>query len=529
MESMANIKDVFFESKKYILVYLIFILLTFLSTITLRNFQNPKLELASFVLVAVLGIFCIVFYFLHNDDNELFKVAFVAILCFGIVCSFVVPILDVSDELEHMTRAEITSRGEIFAHWTGDDVGIDRLYKLGDGKWEDRRNPNVGFETIQSVCSLGHDRGLTVQESLRDRWDINNTIVLRGSAFEQNPFFGYLPQAVGIFIAKLLDLNIIWMLWLGRICNLICYAGLVSLAIRKTPYLKLPLFAVACIPIAIYQAASMSIDSMIIGLGILAVAYFIYMIKSDNPITNRDLVFYTVICIILGLCKLPYLAFIFLLLFIPSERINNSEVSRWYIILAIVLVAIIGIAWSRYSTPTLMHSWRSRMSNVDSARQLTYLMGHPNQIFKFFHQIFNHDLKMVVNGLFNFYNGRGTSKTHYTDHYNFITIMLQIFLGIVLFTGADTKFELRTKVGSLLVVILIYVSTCFIQLLTWANVGAMKLDVTMRYFIPLLALIPVIVQLNHCTTADKRFKDYSVILIIGFMATIIMAFATKYY
>jgi hypothetical protein len=107
--------------------------------------------------------------------------------------------------------------------------------------------------------------------------------------------------------------------------------------------------------------------------------------------------------------------------------------------------------------------------------------------------------------------------------------MLQIFLGIVLFTGADTKFELRTKVGSLLVLILIYVSTCFIQLLTWANVGAMKLDVTMRYFIPLLALIPVIVQLNHCTTADKRFKDYSVILIIGFMATLIMAFATKYY
>ena len=61
-------------------------------------------------------------------------------------------------------------------------------------------------------------------------------------------------------------MNVIWMLWLGRIFNLILYAGLISLAIKKTPVLKMPMLAVACIPISIYQAASLSIDSIIIGL-----------------------------------------------------------------------------------------------------------------------------------------------------------------------------------------------------------------------------------------------------------------------
>ena len=43
----------------------------------------------------------------------------------------------------------------------------------------------------------------------------------------------------------------------------------------------MPLFAISCIPITIYQAASVSIDSMIFGLGILTIAYFIrlYLLK----------------------------------------------------------------------------------------------------------------------------------------------------------------------------------------------------------------------------------------------------------
>ena len=104
------------------------------------------------------------------------------------------------------------------------------------------------------------------------------------------PIYGYLPQAIGILIAKLLDLNVIWILWLGRICNLICYAGLVSYAIKKANCLKIPLLAVACIPISIYQAAFISIDSLIIGLGILVVAYFIeFCTSKENSIDRKYL------------------------------------------------------------------------------------------------------------------------------------------------------------------------------------------------------------------------------------------------
>ena len=322
-------KDIFLNSKKYLLIYLVLITVMGLSTLSNKNFQDPTFEIIVFVIVAILGIFSILFYFSHNDEDELYKVAFVVILCFGIFCALIVPMCEVSDESEHLTRAEITSQGVLIPVWDGGDSGIDRLYNHTDeGKYSQALNKGVGFKTIKSILFFSDQRGKTVFEVSGDTDKIDYTPFIDGSAFEQNPFFGYLPQAIGIFIAKLLDLNVIWILWLGRISNLICYAGLISLAIRKTPVFKMPLLAVSCIPISIYQAASISIDSMIIGLGILAIAYFIYMVQSkENSLEIKDIILFSVICLLLGLCKITYLAFIFLLLLVPRRNFNFSNVA----------------------------------------------------------------------------------------------------------------------------------------------------------------------------------------------------------
>ena len=116
------------DSKKYWVIYLIIIALTCISTITLKNLHNPHIIVPMFIIVAFLGIFCIVYYFMHDSEEELYKVAFVIIVCFGIISAMVVPIVDVSDEMEHLTRAEITSQGVLFPHWVSGDNHLDRLY-----------------------------------------------------------------------------------------------------------------------------------------------------------------------------------------------------------------------------------------------------------------------------------------------------------------------------------------------------------------------------------------------------------------
>ncbi|WP_296881532.1 DUF2142 domain-containing protein [uncultured Methanobrevibacter sp.] len=529
--TLESISQIFIKSKRYWLIYLIFIAITCLSTLSAKNFVKPEFVITTFLIVAVLGIICIVYYFMHDSENELYKVAFVIILCFGMMSSLIVPIVDVSDELEHLTRAEITSQGVIFPHWESGPNNLNRLYNhTSEGKYSTALNKDVGFRTSESHMFFLNNRENTVFDTPGDTDKISNSTILDGSAFEQNPFYGYLPQAIGVFLAKLFDMNVIWMLWLGRIFNLISYAFLISLAIKKAPVLKIPLLAVACIPLSIYQAASVSIDSMVIGLGILTIAYFLYLYKaSPQSLDTKHVALFCGLSLLLGLCKLPYLAFVFLILLVPKENFKDKNILR-YMLLGILIVAFAGVLWSTYSEPALMHSWRSKLNYMNPALQAEYLINNPLAILNFLRLIFTQTLGITVNGLFNFF--AAGSAYHYSDHYTLITVFLWIFLAFtLLFYPNKSKFNSKARLGSLLILLMVYVGTCFIQLLTWADVGNTNIGVSTRYFLPLFALLPIIVpfSIRKLDEFKESYDKYAMIFIIGFMATLILAFATKYY
>lgn len=525
---LVDFKNTLFDSKEYWVVFLILIVLMGVSTCSAKNFAEPNFELIIFFIAAILGTFCIVYYFMHNKDEELYKVVFVIIICFGLVCCLILPVCEVSDESEHLTRAEITSTGVIFPHWTGEDYGLTRTYNITDGDVMAGLNKNAGYFVPSGMYFYYTDVGSTVFETSHDTDKMDFTPKLWYSAFEQNPFYGYLPQAIGIAIAKLLDLNVIWLLWLGRICNLLFYAGIVAYAIKKTPYLKIPLMVVACFPTSIYQASSVSIDAMIMGLGILAAAFFIYLIKSPkDSIENKELIIFMIICLLLGLCKLPYLAFIFLLLLVPKENIKNKNHFYKLILIFIVGVSVIGLMWSNYSEPTLLHSWRSRLFYINSTAQIDYYLTNPNKSIDFIIQIFTKYLVKLANQIFTFYDPH--AQVHHSDHYDFITPLLQLFFAAVLLIyPRNVKFEGKTRVGLILLILIIYVGTCVIQLLTWSPVGDILLGISVRYFIPLLALIPIIGGI-YSEKVNEDINHYTMVFTIAFAAALILACATKYY
>ena len=82
-----------------------------------------------------------------------------------------------------------------------------------------------------------------------------------------------------------------------------------------------------------------------------------------------------------------------------------------------------------------------------------------------------------------------------------------------------------------MIVLMIYIGTGFIQLLTWASVGFLNLGITTRYFVPLFALFPVMISIKSKRLAKIRdsFDGYAMVLVVVFMATMILSFATKYY
>ena len=506
--------------KKYYLIYAFAVLLSAFSLITAETIAHPKMELIFLLLILFMGFFCLTFYFSHNDDDNLYKSLFVILIIFGMVCAFITPICQVGDTQEHFARAEITSRGIIFPEYNGQNFTNYYINNNSEYVWD-----GTGFEVIQSEKFFEDNRYKTVFDTNHDTDKINYTLVNTSQAFQQNPFFGYLPQALGISIAKLLDLNQIWMFWLGNICNLLFYCGVVTYAVKKSPIMKVPLIVTACIPLCLFQGSSVSIDAIIYALSILIIVYFFNMYKSkEKSITYKHVGIFLALCLIVGLCKLTLLAFSLLLFAVPFENFKDRKVILLSVI-GIIILGFIGLLYGHNAQETLWHSKRAEQflgKNVNATQQIQHLLtGHNLTTQSAF---FFYDIGHVFNAL---YPGWPQMKF---NTMNFLIIPAHFIIGFV-YLGYPIKerFNNKSKLIAFAVLFIIFYGTYLVQYLTWTPVGYLELDsaVNTRYFLPIFALCPFVFNLNM-NKEDDRIKNYtilfSLILLSGLLLCIIFQF-----
>lgn len=499
--------DLHLKNKKYFLIYLAIICIFTVNFLQYEDYSSPLFEIAMLIVVFIIGAFSLYYY--TQNENNLHKVAFLIILLFGITCVFITPIDDVSDEQEHFIRSDIMSTGQLSTNYI--------------------QIPNTtehGYQTIASVTILGENAGKNVFSTDVDDSKIDYKPSYFNSAFSQNPFYSYLPQGLGVLISKLLDLNAIWMLWLGRLFNLLVYAGLISLSIRKTPILKFPMLIASIIPLAIYQAASLSVDGMFAGFGMLAFAYFLYFYKTPN-IKWFDLgIFYGAV-ILSGLLKSPFLALSLLIFLVPNEHFENK--TQNIISKALILVTLaVGLVWTNYANSVLANSWRGEFfatKHVNSTEQIGYLMSHPSFALERFSNIFT-QFPITVERFFYFSN----DVRDYSSPMLAILYMLFFILFSIVYP-LDEKFNIRTRVKGLLIGALIYIGVIGVQYLTWASVGAESVmnGVFSRYFLPLLIFIPLIVNTDFFEFDKEKLSMIFLTIALSFISGMIMlTVAVKY-
>jgi uncharacterized membrane protein len=492
-------------NKDYRNYFLIFIVITILATFcmfTKNNYSSPFKEIIILIMTLVIGIVSITSYI---KEKEIYKTAIIIILLFGLMCVFLSPIGSVSDEVEHFTRSEITSEGILLPE-----------YVTQDNK--------SGFITIKST-SDGIPRDHTIFETDWDSQKIDYTQVVSNSAFQQNPFYVYIAQAIGIGLAKLLNLDNIHLLWFARICNLLLYAGLSGIAIKKTPMLKMPMTVIACFPLSIIQAASCSSDAFIFSFTLIVIAYLCYMYKSkDNSLTKKHILIYTVLVLILGFSKVTFGALALLILIIPKEKFKNP--SDYYLgILSIAIILVSLLTWSKfYAVDSIRHSWRNALfnqKNVNSTQQLSYMLSNPHVISTFL-QIGN-QLPPQIDAITRFYSEYPTFPL-----FNYVYITFAVLF--TLFYPIKEKIGRNKKIFIGLTLAIIILGTYIVQYLTWAPVGSANLldaGVVPRYFLPTLVLLPLIFNINNKEIKNKELTVITCITI--FLSCSMMFIATMLY
>ena len=297
-------------------------------------------------------------------------------------------------------------------------------------------------------------------------------------------FIPYIPQVIGVWIARILGLSLLWLVILGRFCNLVCYALITRLAIKKAKGFEILFGSIALLPMCVYLAASFSTDGMLNALTFYLIAQFCYLINRDQKVSLRDMIIFTALSLVLATMKLPYVLLVGLLLFIPKEKMTIKK-NYLYAALLIFVTAILSFLWLKQSSDINA----SKVTHgANPVNKIKFTIAHANVFFKTFLREWLNLIPSKIDSLFTFgwlTYGLGNISRYYL-----------IFLScILLMTPQTLPLPKISKIGTGLVATGISIGILMTSYLMWGQTADISfLGVQGRYFTGVLLLLGLFVN-----------------------------------
>lgn len=276
---------------------------------------------AMFILLVIFLIFGggITFYFSFLKKKNIEKIFVIAALVLGISHMFLMPAYSTPDERVHFATAYYYSNILIGEEPVDEDGNV--LV----------RNEDLLLNVENIRPSLG-TYGLiadNIAESCKD-----DTMVSYDVEPGNAPFWSYLPQILGISVARLLGLGNIMLLVLSDILALLSYIVCVYFAIKMIPFGKITMFVVGMLPMGLETAASFSYDVLVNALSLLFIGYVFKLAYERKGAEVKDWVRLALLMFFLAPIKVVYVLLAFLCLLISGQQSRKKWVGP---------VAVIGV------------------------------------------------------------------------------------------------------------------------------------------------------------------------------------------
>ncbi len=271
----------------------------------------------------------------------------------GLLFLIVLPPLSAPDEVSHFISAY-----QLSSHMMGktanahdgrvllraQDAFIEDLYDVmeTDGTGfrehggEQQKAVVLGQELGQDTYRTIHDRGIRGAHQEEEGEEMEETAVSYQPPVRTTPL-AYVPQALGITLARLMGLGGIGLLYMGRLFNLLFFTAMGCLTIRRMPFGKEAAFGVYLLPMTLHLAASFSDDVMIISLSGYFAAVCLHLAYEAQRVKVRDVVLLALIMAVMGPCKMVYGVIAGFCLLIPVRKFGGW--GKWTVSAAAVLGA----------------------------------------------------------------------------------------------------------------------------------------------------------------------------------------------
>ena len=218
----------------------------------------------------------------------------------------------------------------------------------------------------------------------------------------------YVPAALGIRLAEATGMSVGGTVLLTRLAGLLAYLVIVGFALRALRGYRVQwlAFTVAVLPITLFQAGTVTADTMTNALAILASCLLVKGLFLDARLSRGEVAAALAAMIALPLSKPTYVILAMLLALIPARRYGFRGPLRWIPWCFAVLGALLFGGWMKIAAPTgegmgLMRS-RAQWYSVRTGDQLHQILAHPLH----FAHTFEHSIWLRDNNWFTEFFGQ---------------------------------------------------------------------------------------------------------------------------
>lgn len=442
---------------------------------------------------------------------------------FGLLFIFISSPMQAADEPQHFWRAYEVSE-------------LDFIPNRFD-------NGRYGYNLPNTVITMGEqfliqqDKKLPPDTSaIKKLLHEKNYGAKRPIYFENSGVYSpvpYAPQAVGIGLARSFKLPVLWLMYAGRIVNLLVWLVLVFIALRTLAAYRWIALVVALLPMSVFQAASLSPDGITNAFIFLTFALFIRFMK-NKQIGLKEILLSTGALLILSLTKQVYISLCLMFLFIPRKYFVSSRQRTLSLMLWIGLPVAATLLWFTISQPIskLIPVVFRPGANVNPQDQLTYIVHYPlKYAATILYTLLYKQSTFLTTSLF----GRLGWATIILPTYTYLLIAVTLTMAILKEGGSVAARVLsrsRLRLALTTTGVATILAVCTSLYFTFSTVGATQIEgLQGRYFIPvLLLLLPVFVSKGHqLKISEKRFTIFiSCSLLVVLMISVAMLLNVNY-
>ncbi|MGW4241023.1 DUF2142 domain-containing protein [Nocardia sp. NPDC004722] len=465
---------------------------------------------------------------------------------FGAVWSVLTPPFWGHDEITQFGRAYQVAHGGFLPEkihddrgpaWGGDvPVSIDAL--MGYAMHDYTDNPDEPDPMVEDPHVYDVLGGMPVSEQTKPVWFTNT------AAYSPIP---YLPAAAGIRIAEALDLNVGGMTLATRWAGLIAYLVIVAFALRtlRGHRVQWLAFTVAVLPIALFQAGTVTADTVTNALALLLSALLVKGLFLGERLTRPETVAALATTVLLPVCKPTYVLVAMLTVLIPAHRWGfggdgtegAGRLAVWQRALpwAVAAVGAVSFAvWMKIAAPTgdgmsLMRPEKD-WGNVRPGDQLHGILTDPLHFLRVFgDSIARRDDLWFTQ----FFGALGFSYVEVPA----LTVLASL-LAFTMSIGAAERFSPlaanRTRTWLVAATVAASVAMIYVTLyMSFTPVGYFIIDgVQGRYFVPLavlgLAVVLRWLPLRFTDAAGRVPVRGMVITVVGATTVALIAAVVKY-